>query len=156
MCRPVLRSLPVSSHREIVYAPFVLPTEWLPTFPSCLHPAENKREPFPMPPLHLRPARRPHPVRRVPPDILYMIIVHMTYVPHLEYFIFFPRYFSTKMTGACPVTTDLIVRVHVRTATTIRLEGLTVPLRKIKLYFSCRAALIWPPLRDPRITKNLV
>ena len=37
-------------------------------------------------------------------------------VYHLGLFVFFPRVFlSSRVTGACPVTTDLIMRVNVRT-----------------------------------------
>ena len=40
-------------------------------------------------------------------------------VYHLGLFVFFPRLFlSSRVTGACPVTTDLIMRVNVRTTTT--------------------------------------
>ena len=41
-------------------------------------------------------------------------------VYHLGVFVFFPRVFfsSSRVTGACPVTTDLIMRVNVRTTTT--------------------------------------
>ena len=40
-------------------------------------------------------------------------------VYHLGLFVFFPGVFlSSRVTGACPVTTDLIVRVNVRTPTT--------------------------------------
>ena len=39
-------------------------------------------------------------------------------VYHLGLFVFFPRVFlSSRVTGACPVTTDLIMRVNVRTTT---------------------------------------
>ena len=43
-------------------SPFVPSTKWLSTFPSGTQPAANKREPFPMPSLCLRPAKRTHPV----------------------------------------------------------------------------------------------
>ena len=40
-------------------------------------------------------------------------------VYHREWFVFFPRIFlSSRVTGACPVTTDLIMRVNVRITTT--------------------------------------
>ena len=40
-------------------------------------------------------------------------------VYHLGLFVFFPRVFlSSRVTGACPATTDLIMRVNVRTTTT--------------------------------------
>ena len=40
-------------------------------------------------------------------------------VYHLGLFVFFPRVFlSSRVTRACPVTTDLIMRVNVRTTTT--------------------------------------
>ena len=40
-------------------------------------------------------------------------------VYHLGLFVFFPRVFlSSRVTGACPVTTDFIMRVNVRTTTT--------------------------------------
>ncbi len=40
-------------------------------------------------------------------------------VYHLGLFVFFPGVFlSSRVTGACPVTTDLIMRVNVRTTTT--------------------------------------
>ena len=39
-------------------------------------------------------------------------------VYHLGLFLFFPEVFlSLRVTGACPVTTDLIMRVNVRTTT---------------------------------------
>ena len=42
-------------------------------------------------------------------------------VYHLGLCVFFPGVFlSSRVTGACPVTTDLIMRVNVRTTTTIR------------------------------------
>ena len=40
-------------------------------------------------------------------------------VYHLGLLVFFPRVLlSSRVTGACPVTTDLIMRVNVRTTTT--------------------------------------
>ena len=40
-------------------------------------------------------------------------------VYHLGLFVFFPGVFlSSRVTGACPVTTDLTMRVNVRTTTT--------------------------------------
>ena len=40
-------------------------------------------------------------------------------VYHLGLFVFFPGVFlGSRVTGACPVTTDLIMRVYVRTTTT--------------------------------------
>ena len=43
-------------------------------------------------------------------------------VYHLGLFVFFPGVFlSSRVTGACPVTTDLIMRVNVRTATSLML-----------------------------------
>ena len=40
-------------------------------------------------------------------------------VYHLGLFVFSPRVFlSSRVTGACPVTTDLIMRVNVRTTKT--------------------------------------
>ena len=40
-------------------------------------------------------------------------------VYHLGLFVFYPRVFlSSRVTGACPVTTDLIMRVNVITTTT--------------------------------------
>ena len=40
-------------------------------------------------------------------------------VYHLRLFVFFPRVFlSSRVTGACPVTTDFIMRVNVITTTT--------------------------------------
>ena len=40
-------------------------------------------------------------------------------VYHLGLFVFFPGVFlSSRVTGACPVATDLIMRVNVRTTTT--------------------------------------
>ena len=43
-------------------------------------------------------------------------------VDHLGLWLFFPGVFlSSRVTGACPVTTDLIMRVSVRTTTTISL-----------------------------------
>ena len=41
------------------------------------------------------------------------------WVYHLGLCVFFPGVFlSSRVTGACPVTTDLIMRVNVRTTTT--------------------------------------
>ena len=41
-------------------------------------------------------------------------------VYHLGLCVFFPGVFlSSRVTGACPVTTDLIMRVNVRTTTTL-------------------------------------
>ena len=41
-------------------------------------------------------------------------------VYHLGLFVFFPRVFlSSRATGACPVTTDLIMRVNARTTRTL-------------------------------------
>ena len=46
-------------------------------------------------------------------------------VYHLGLFVFFPRVFlSFRVTRACPVTTDLIMQVDVRTTTT------TIPHKK--------------------------
>ena len=40
-------------------------------------------------------------------------------VYHLGLFVFFPRVFlSSRVTGVCPVTTDLIMQVNVITTTT--------------------------------------
>ena len=40
-------------------------------------------------------------------------------VPPLVLFVFFPGVFlGFRVTGACPVTTDLIMRINVRTTTT--------------------------------------
>ena len=42
-----------------------------------------------------------------------------TCVYHLGLCVFFPGVFlSSRVTGACPVTTDLIMRVNVKTTTT--------------------------------------
>ena len=42
-------------------------------------------------------------------------------VYHLGLFVFFPGVFlGSRVTGACPVTTDLTMRVNVRTTTTTR------------------------------------
>ena len=47
-------------------------------------------------------------------------------VYHLGLFVFFPRVFlSSRVTGACPVTTDLIMRVYVRTTATTYFEGVS-------------------------------
>ena len=47
-------------------------------------------------------------------------------VYHLGLFVFFPGVFlSSRMTGACSWTTDLIMRVNVRTTTTTTLIGRT-------------------------------
>ena len=44
-------------------------------------------------------------------------------VYHLGLCVFFPGGFlSSRVTGACPVTTDLIMRVNVRTTTTTMCE----------------------------------
>ena len=38
---------------------------------------------------------------------------------HRPWFVFFPGVFlSSRVAGACPVTTDLIMRINVRTTTT--------------------------------------
>ena len=128
--RPVPRPLSVSSHREVCAhdSPFVLSIKLLPIFfLSCPHPAVNKREYFPMPSLGVRHARRSHPVprgafwHRVCPWITCawndMAFVYVCHVWNSK--LFSLGYVSTPVTGACPVTTDLIVRVHVRTTTTI-------------------------------------
>ena len=54
-------------------------------------------------------------------------------VYHLWYVcVFFPRVFlSSRVTGACPVTTDLIMRVNVRTTTTM-----AALIKKMKKYTS--------------------
>ena len=45
-------------------------------------------------------------------------------VYHLGLFVFFPGVFlSSGVTGACPGTTDLIMRVNVRTTTTTTQNG---------------------------------
>ena len=50
---------------------------------------------------------------------------------HLGLFVFFPGVFlSSRVTGACPVTTDLIMRVNVRTTTTC--------LHEIRAHTECR------------------
>ena len=42
------------------------------------------------------------------------------FVYHLGLFVFVPRvFFSSRVTGACPVTTDLIMRLHVRTTSSL-------------------------------------
>ena len=44
---------------------------------------------------------------------------------HLGLFVFFPRVLlSSRVTGACPVTTDLIMRVNVRTTMYLYCVGL--------------------------------
>ena len=49
-------------------------------------------------------------------------------VYHLGLFVLFPRVFlSSRVTGACPVTTDLIMRVNVRTTTTTTTTTLSMP-----------------------------
>ena len=46
-------------------------------------------------------------------------------VYHLGLFVFFPRVFlSSTVTGACPVTADLIMRGNVKTTTSIILSCL--------------------------------
>ena len=53
---------------------------------------------------------------------------HM-HVPPLVCFVFFPGVFlSSRVTGACPVTTDLIMRVNVRTTTTTTTDRKTQEL----------------------------
>ena len=45
-------------------------------------------------------------------------------VYHLGLFVFFPGVFlSSRVTGACPVTTDLIMRVNAKTTTTTRVPS---------------------------------
>ena len=63
--------------------------------------------------------------RRLTPDYLFVSGVGMKCVScdicvyHLGLFVFFPGvYLSSRVTGACPVTTNLIMRVYVRTTTT--------------------------------------
>ena len=52
-------------------------------------------------------------------------------VYHPGLFVFFPRVFlSFRVTGACPVTTDLIMRANVRTTTTT-----TTVKRKVSICF---------------------
>ena len=52
-----------------------------------------------------------------------MIYVCTTY----GLFVFFPSVFlSSRVAGACPVTTDLIMRVDVRPTTTIKLSSLCI------------------------------
>ena len=49
-------------------------------------------------------------------------------VYHLGLCVFSPGVFlSSRVTGACPVTTDLIMRVNVRTTTTITKNRFRVP-----------------------------
>ena len=61
-------------------------------------------------------------------------------VYHLGLCVFFPwGILSSRVTGACPVTTDLIMRVNVRTTTTLNghsSSGHTLPM----------PALRWPLL----------
>ena len=48
-------------------------------------------------------------------------------VYHLGLCVFFPGVFlSSRLTGACPVTTDLIMRVNVRTTTTTTIPGISL------------------------------
>ena len=48
-------------------------------------------------------------------------------VCHLGLFVFFPRVFlSSRVTGACPVTTDFILRVNVRATTTTTFQPMLV------------------------------
>ena len=45
-------------------------------------------------------------------------------VYHLGLFVFFPGvFFSSRVTGACPVNTDLMMQVNVRTTTTATIYG---------------------------------
>ena len=50
------------------------------------------------------------------------------FVYHLGLCVFFPGvlFLSSRVTGACPVTTDLIMRVNVRTTTTTIINLLIV------------------------------
>ena len=97
----------VPPRNRVRYSPFVLSTKGSPAFPPHPHPVVNKREPFPMPSLHLRAARRPHPAprgafgtARAPLDILYMIIV---YVCHVWNALFFPGVFLLSRVRLEPV-----------------------------------------------------
>ena len=54
-------------------------------------------------------------------------------VPPLVCLCFFPEVFlSSRVTGACPVTTDLIMRVDVRTTTTLPFQGFQRYCTRIK------------------------
>ena len=54
------------------------------------------------------------------------------WVYHLGLFVFFRRVFlSSRVTGACPVTTDLIMRVNVRTTTTTTTQNSVVSKREV-------------------------
>ena len=51
-------------------------------------------------------------------------------VYHLGLFVFFPRVFlSSRVTGACPVTMDVITRVNVRTTLYIYIYQYTPAVR---------------------------
>ena len=67
-----------------------------------------------------------------------------TDVYHLGLFVFFPRVFlSSRVTGACPVTTDLIMRVNVRTTTTMGYDKYYVIVVLLIQHSS------WPPFKGP-------
>ena len=61
---------------------------------------------------------------RLPISLLYVFAGGMNCIScdicvyHLELCVFFAGVFISRVTGACPVSTDLIMRVNVRTTTT--------------------------------------
>ena len=79
-------------------------------------------------------------------------------VYHL-WFVFFPGVFlSSRVTGACPVNTDLILRVHVRTTTTTPLEDPGIATQAVVstgspklLSFAVRRC---SPASGPRVTRS--
>ena len=63
-------------------------------------------------------------------------------VYHLGLFVFFPGVFlSSRVTGTCTVTTDLIMRVNVTTTTTILHEGINTPQHARSKYHTQLAKL---------------
>ena len=58
---------------------------------------------------------------------------------HHELFVFFSKVFlSSRVTGACPVTTDVIMRINVRTATTTTTTTTTTTaVLKFRRYACC-------------------
>ena len=66
-------------------------------------------------------------------------------VYHLGLFVFFPGVFlSSRVTGACPVTTDFIMRVNVRTTITTTTLSQSDPGRCAVRIFSQRAGRYQP------------
>ena len=69
-------------------------------------------------------------------------------VYHLGLFAFLPGVFlSSRVTGACPVTTDLVMRVNVRTTTTTTTTTTTGGPRYYFSSASCRCMHVYGCVR---------